>query len=50
MDPNGLFEGKGWEESHPLNYFLSKSSVGESSKQEVRRSKNKEKCEKDVVE
>jgi len=50
VDPNGLFEGKGWETSHPLNQFLSKSLVDKSPEQKIRRSENKEKCEKDVVE
>jgi len=36
MDPNGSFEGKAWEASHPLNQFLAKLPVDESSKQEVR--------------
>ncbi len=50
MDPNGPFEGKAWEASHPLNQFLSKLFVDKSSEQKIRRSENKEKCEKDVVE
>ena len=50
MDPNGFFEGKGWEESHPLNQFLPKLIVDNASEQEIRRNENKEKCEKDVVE
>ena len=49
MDPNGFFEGKGWEESHPLNQFLLKSLVDKSPEQKIRRSENEGKCEKDVV-
>ena len=50
VDPNGLVEGKGWEASHPLNEFLSKSLVDKGPEQKIRRSGDKEKCENDVVE
>jgi len=50
MDPNGFFEGESWQKSHPLNQAPSKSLVDQSPEQEIRRSENKEKCEKDVVE
>ena len=50
MDPDRFFEGEGWQKSHPLNQFPSKPPVDKSPEQEIRRSENKEKCEKDVVE
>ena len=46
----GLFEGESWEKSHPLNQLPSKTPVDKSPEHEVRRSENKEKREKDVVE
>ena len=50
MDPDRFFEGESWQKSNPLNQAPSKPSVDKSPEQEIRRSENKEKCEKDVVE
>jgi hypothetical protein len=50
VDPNGFFEGESWQKSHPLNQLPSETRVDNASEQEIRRSENKEKREKDVVE
>jgi hypothetical protein len=49
MDPNGPFEGEGWENSHPLDPFLSKSLLEKAAEEEIGYEEDQDKCKDNVI-